>query len=84
MALEELAPGVVGGLLVSYHLEGELKGASSTEGGMASGCESSGVSLGAMGQLEGDEDLAPWVFAMVDSKKVVGGARVAWAQMGVF
>ena len=89
MALEELAPGVVGGLLISYRLEGELKGASSTEGGTASGCEGSimepctRVALGALGWLEGDEVLAPRVFAMADSKRVAEGARVAWPQMGV-
>ena len=74
---------MVGGLLVSYQLEGELKGAFSTESGTASGCGSSGTSLGALGRLEGDEDLAPWVFSMADLEKVVGGARAAWAQMGV-
>ena len=65
MAREELAPGVVGGLLVSYRLVGEVRGASSIDGGTASGCEgsvmepSTGVSLGALRRLEGDEDLAP-------------------------
>ena len=79
---------MVGGLIVSYRLVGEVRGASSTNGGMASSCESSvmelctGVSLGALRRLEGDEDLAPWVFAMVDLEKVAGGARAAWAQMG--
>ena len=83
MALEELAPGVVGGLLVSYRLEGELKGVSSTEGGTTSGCEGSvmepciGVALGALGRLEGDEVLAPRVFAMANSERLAEGARAA-------
>ena len=80
---------MVGGLIVSYRLVGEVRGASSTNGGMASSCESSvmelctGVSLGALRRLEGDEDLAPQAFAMADSKKVARGVRAAWAQMGV-
>ena len=41
------------------------------------------VSLGALRRLEGDEDLAPRVFAMVDSEEVVGDARATWAQIGV-
>ena len=88
LAREELAPGAVGGLLVSYRLEWELKGASSTDGGMASGCEGpimepcTGVSLGALRRLEGDEDLAPRVFAMAASEKVAKGVRTTWAQMG--
>ena len=55
LALEELTLGVVGGLLVSYRLEGELRGASSTEGERTSGCEGSvmelciGAFLGALG-----------------------------------
>ena len=89
MAREELDPGVVGGLLVSYRLEGRLRGASSIEGGTTSGCEGSvmepctGVFLGALRRLEGDEDLAPQALAMADSKKEAKGARAAWAQMGV-
>ena len=80
---------MVGGLLVSYRLERRLRGASSTEGGTDSGCEGSvmepctGASLGALGRPEGDEVLAPRVFAMADSKKVARGVRAAWAQMGV-
>ena len=89
MAREEPAPGVVGGLLVSCRLEGELKGASSTEGGMANGCEGSvmepctGASLGALGRPAGDEVLAPRGFAMADSEKVARGVRAAWGQMEV-
>ena len=37
------------------------------------------VSLGALRRLEGDEDLAPRVFAMAISEKVAGGARATWA-----
>ena len=72
MAREELALGMVGGLLISYRLEGGLRGASSTEDETTSGCEGSvmepctGVSLGALRRFEGDEDLAPRVFAMAD------------------
>ena len=89
MAWEELAPGVVGGLLVSYRLKEGLKGASSIGGGTTSGCGVSGmepltgVSLRTLRRLEGDEDLAPWVFAMAISEKAAGGAHAAWAQMGV-
>ena len=36
---------------------------------------------GSLRWLEGDEDIAPQVFAMAMSEKVAGGARVAWAQM---
>ena len=59
---------MVGGLLVSYRLERRLRGASSTEGGTDSGCEGSvmepctGVALGALRRLEGDEDLSSLVF----------------------
>ena len=80
---------MVGGLLVSYRLVGEVRGASFTDCGTTSGCEGSVmkpctvVSLRALAQLEGDEDLAPQVFAMDDSKKLVGGAHAAWAQMEV-
>ena len=72
LAREELASSVVGGLLVSYRLEGEVRGASSIDGGTTNGCGGSGmgpwtwVSLGALRWLEGDEDLAPRVFAMAD------------------
>ena len=89
MAREELAPGVVGGLLVPYCLEGGLKGASSIGGGTTNGCRGSGmepwtrVSLGTLKRLEGDEDLASRVFAMAISEKVTRGARTAWVQMGV-
>ena len=85
LAREELAPGVVGGLLVSYCLEGELKGPPSTEGETVSGCEGSvmepctGATLSALGRLEGDKVLVSWVFAMADLEKLVGGARAAWA-----
>ena len=34
-----------------------------------------GVSLGTLRRVDGDEDLAPRVLAMVVSKKVAGGAR---------
>ena len=67
--------GVVGGLLVSYHLKGELKGTPSTEGGTTGGCEGSvmeyciGTTLGALWRPEGDGVLAPWVLAMADSEK---------------
>ena len=80
---------MVGGLLVSYHLEGELRGASSTEGGTTSGCEGSVMepctwaTLDALGRLEGDEVLTPRVFAMADLEKVIRGACATWAQMGV-
>ena len=89
MAREELALGMVGGLLISYRLEGGLRGASSTEDEMTSGCEGSvmepciGVSLGALRWFEGDEDLTPRVFAMADLEKVIRGACATWAQMGV-
>ena len=89
LAREELAPGVVRGILVSYRLEGGLKGASSTGAGTTSSCGGSGmepwtgVSLGALRRLDGDKDLAPQVFAMAISKKVARGAHAAWAQMGV-
>ena len=78
----------MGGLLVSYRLEGGLKGASATRGGTTSGYGGSGiapwtgVSLGTLRRLEGDEDLAPRVFAMAISEKVVGGARAAWLRWG--
>ena len=80
---------MVGGLLVSYCLEGELKGPPSTEGETVSGCEGSvmepctGATLSALGRLEGDEVLVSWVFAMADLEKVIRGAFAAWAQMGV-
>ena len=69
---DELAPGVVGGLLVSYRLRGELRGPSSTEGGTTSGCEGSvmesctGTTLGALLRAEGDGVLAPRVLAMAN------------------
>ena len=71
---DELAPGVVGGLLVSYHLRGGLRGAPSTEGGMASGYEGLvmdpciGATLNGLGQLEEDEVLTPRAFSMANSK----------------
>ena len=73
---DELAPGVVGGLLVSYHLRGGLRGAPSTEGGMASGCEGwvmescTWTTLGALWRPEGDGVLGPRVLAMADVKKL--------------
>ena len=73
----------MGGLLVSYRLEGELRGTPFTEGGTASGCEGSvmepctGATLGALGRLEGDEVLAPRVFAMANSERLAEGARAA-------
>ena len=76
MGRDELAPGVVGGLLVSYHLRGGLRGAPSTEGGMAGGCEGSVMesctitTLGALLRVEGDGVLAPRVLAMADVKKL--------------
>ena len=64
-------------------------GASSIGGGTTSGRGGTGmtawtgVSLGTLRRLEGDEDLAPRVLVMAISEKVVGGACVAWAQIGV-
>ena len=40
------------------------------------------VSLGALKRLDGDEDLAPRIFAMAILDKVVRGAHAALAQMG--
>ena len=95
LAREELAPGVVGGLRISYHLEGELRGALSTEGGTTSGCEGSVIkpctwaTLGALGWPEGDEVLAHRVFAMADSErfergrlKVCAWSRLRWRSFG--
>ena len=65
---------MVGGILVSYRFKGELIDAPFTEGGTTSGCEGSvmepytGATLGALGWPEGDEVLAPRVFAMADSE----------------
>ena len=76
MGLKELAPGVVGGLLVSYHLRGGLEGAPSTEGGTAGGCEGSimesctGETLSALLRTDEDGVLAPLVLAMADVKKL--------------
>ena len=56
-------------------------GASSIGGGTIGGCGGSGVaawtrlSLGTLRQDDGDEDLAPRVFAMAVSEKAAGGAR---------
>ena len=89
LAREELAPGVVGGLLVSYRLKWELRGAPSTESGMASGCEGSimepctGATLGALGRPEGDEVLAPRVFAMADLKRFERGWPKMRARLGL-
>ena len=79
MGQEELAPGVVGGLLVSYHLRGGLGGAPSIEGGTAGGCEGSvmesctGETLSALVRADGDGVLAPLVLAMTDLEKVEKG-----------
>ena len=76
MGQDELAPGVVGGLLVSYHLREELRGPYSTERGTTSGCEGSimesytGTTLGALWRPKGDEVLAPRVLAMAYLEKV--------------
>ena len=70
---------MVGGLLVSYHLKGELRGAPSIEGGMTGGCEGSvmesctGTTLNALWRPEGDGVLVPRVLAMVDSEKFERG-----------
>ena len=80
---EELAPDVVGGLLVSYHLRGGLDDAPSTEGGMAGGYEGSvmesctGETLGALLRADGDGVLVPLVWAMADVKKLKKG----WAEV---
>ena len=56
-------------------------GASSTGGGTIGGCGGSGMvawtglSLGILKRVNGNEDLAPLVLAMAISEKVVGGAR---------
>ena len=82
---EELVPGVVGGLLVSYPLRGGLVGDLSTEGGTASGYEGSvlesctGTTLGALWWPEGDGVLAPSVLAMADVKKLENG----WSEVRV-
>ena len=79
MAREELASGVVGGFLVSYHLREGLWGAPSTEGGTASDCEGlvmescTGTTLVALWRPEGDGVLAPRVLAMADSEKLERG-----------
>ena len=73
---EKLAPGVVGGLLVSCHLRGRLDGAPSTKGGMAGGCEGSVMeshtseTLCAVLRANGDGVLAPLVLTMADAKKL--------------
>ena len=80
---------MVGGLIVSYHLERELRGAPSTEGGTASGYEGSvmepytGASLGALGWPEGDEVLASRVFAMADSEMFKRGWSEVRARLGL-
>ena len=79
--LKELAHAMVSDLLVLYHLAGGLVGASLTRGGMRRGRGGSevepwtGVSLGILRRVDGDEDLAPLVLAMVVSVKTTGGAR---------
>ena len=83
---------MVGGFLVSYRLEGELNGASSTEVGTASGCEGlvmepyTGATLSALGRPEGDEVLAHRVFSMADLERFERGwpeVHAAWAQTQV-
>ena len=79
MGRKELALGVVGGLLVSYRLRGGLRGAPSTEGGTAGGCEGSvmesctGETLGSLLWDDGDGVLDPLVLAMADMKKLEKG-----------
>ena len=79
MGREKLAPGVVGGLLVSYCLRGGLGGAPSTEGGTTSGCEGSvmesciGETLGVLAWADRDGVLVPLVLAMADVKKLEKG-----------
>ena len=79
MGREELAFGVVGGLLVSYHLIGGVRGASSTEGGTTSVCEGSVMesctseTLGALVRANGDGVLAPLFLAMTNLKKLEKG-----------
>ena len=79
MGREELALGVVGGLLVSFRLRGGLGGSPSTEGGMAGGYEGSvmesctGETLGALLRADRDGFLAPLVLAMADVKKLEKG-----------
>ena len=75
----------MGGLLVSYRLEGELRGTPFTEGGTASGCEGSiiesctGETLGSLLWDDGDGVLDPLVLAMVDVKKLEKG----WSEVRV-
>ena len=75
----------MGGLLVSYHLKGELRGTPSTEGRTTSGCEGLvmesciGTTLGALWRPEGDGVLAPRVLAMTDSEKFERG----WSEVRV-
>ena len=75
MGREELTLGVVGGLLVSYH----LRGTPCTEGGTTSGCEGSVMesctrtTISALVRPEGDRVLAPHVLAMADLEKVERG-----------
>ena len=89
MAREDLAPRVVGGLLVSYHFEGELRGAPSTEGGTASGCEGSVMepciwaTISALWRPEGNRVLAHRVLAMVDSERFERGWPKVRARLGL-
>ena len=89
MAREELAPSVVGGLLVSYCLEGELRGTPSTEGRMASGYEGSimepctRATVGTLGRPEGDEVLAPRVFSMANLERFERGWSEVRVQLGL-
>ena len=79
MGRDELAPGVVGGLLVSYRLREALEGDPSTEGGTTSGCEGSVMkyctrtTLGALWRPERDGVLASQVLAMADLEKFERG-----------
>ena len=87
MGREELAPGVVGGLLISYHLRAGLGGAPSIEGGTKSGCEASVMesctrtTFGALLRAEGDGVLAPRVVAMADDSCPTGVCLVDWCSI---
>ena len=78
--MDELSPAMVSDLLVLYRLGGGLMGASSTGDGTTRGHGGlevepwTDVSLGILRHVDGDEDLAPRVLAMVVSKKTAGGA----------
>ena len=78
---------MVGGLLVSYHLKGELRGAPSIEGGMTGGCEGSVMesctrtTFGALLRASGDGVLAPRVVAMADDSCPTGVCLVDWCSI---